>query len=220
VDSYVCRAEKASVHWPQSEELDEATLFARLFPERDRARDPTAAPSEPDWKHVHAELRRKHVTRQLLWEEYREANPDGYGRTQFFEHYRRWRSKLPVWMRQVHRGGEKLFADFSGDGIPWVDPTSGERREAALFVSALGASQLIFARATHHQRLVDWLEGLEHALEYYDGSTEIIVPDQPRSVVKKSSRFDPEIQETFAEFARHYSSCVIPARPRKPRDKA
>ena len=141
VNSYVCRAENAGLSWPQCDELDEATIYERLFPKRDRPRERSRPErrEEPDWASVHAELRRKHMTRQLLWEEYREAQPDGYGRTQFFEHYRRWRSKLPVWMRQTHRGGEKVFVDFSGDGIPWTDPRTGERRTAALFRSRVSS---------------------------------------------------------------------------------
>lgn len=218
VNTYVQKAERAGVAWPECQEWDEATIFARLFPD---AGTPSSTDARaPNWASVHAELRRKHVTRQLLWEEYRAEYPEGYGRTQFFEHYRQWRAKLPVWMRQRHRGGEKIFVDFSGDGIPWIDPKTGERRVAALFVSALGVSQYIFARATRRERQCDWLEGIEHAFEYYGGATEIIVPDQPRSVVKRSSRYDPEVQQTFADFATHYSSCVIPARPGKPRDKA
>jgi transposase len=123
-------------------------------------------------------------------------------------------------MRQEHRAGEKMFADFSGDGIFWFDRDAGERREAALFVAVLGASNATYAEAAESQKLPVWIQCQVHALEYFEGVPKVIVPDQPRSLISKPCRYDPELNPTYQEFARHYSTCVIPARPRHPRDKS
>ena len=123
-------------------------------------------------------------------------------------------------MRQEHRGGEKLFVDFSGDGIKWVDRRTGEIHEAALFVAALGASNRTYAEAFENQQLPAWITGQVHALEYFGGVPRIIVPDQPKTSTSQSCRYDPVLNASYKEFAEHYSTCIIPARPRKPRDKA
>jgi transposase len=219
VTNYLSRAQAAGIAWPLREGLDEGALEAALFCTPSL---PAHEPSRPlpDWELVHAELARKHVTLRLLWEEYKAEHPEGYQYSQFCERYRRWARKLSVWMRQEHRGGEKLFVDFSGDGIPWLDPESGERREAELFVAALGASQLIYAEATATQQLQDWIGAQVRAFGFYGGVSELLVPDQTRTAVRSPCRYDPELNPSYGEFARHYSTCVMPARPRRPRDKA
>ena len=134
VQEYLRRAEAAGITWPLPEDVDDQTLEQRLFvtPEDQRPSRPL-----PEWSSIHSELRRKHVTLALLWEEYKTQNSDGYQYSQFCELYGRWAKTLDIWMRQEHRGGEKLFVDFSGDGIRWVDPITGEEQEAALFVGVL-----------------------------------------------------------------------------------
>lgn len=214
---YLRRARAAGLSWPLDPELDDETIERRLFvaPKEQRSRRP-----QPDWAWVHTELRRKHVTLALLWEEYRGEHPDGYQYSRFCDLYRKWAGDLAVWMRQEHRGGEKLFVDYSGDGIRFFDRQTGKPHEAQLFVAVLGASNAIYARATATQQLPDWLECHVAAFEYFGGVPAVVVPDQPKPSVKKPCRYDPELNPAYAELASHYGTCVIPARPRKPRDKA
>jgi transposase len=123
-------------------------------------------------------------------------------------------------MRQEHRAGEKLFVDFSGDGIPYFDPLTRGRRIAQLFVAALGASSLTYAEATRSQELEDWIGCHVHAYEFFGGATQLLIPDQTKTAVTKSCRYEPLLNRTYQDFAQHYSSCIVPARPRRPRDKA
>ena len=217
VGDYLRRAKVAGIAWPLPPDLDDQALEKALFiaPEEQQASRPL-----PDWRWVHTELRRKHVTLALLWQEYKSEHPDGYQYSQFCDLYRAWAKDLEVWMRQKHRGGEKLFVDYSGDGIRWVDPATGKPQEAQLFVAVLGASNYTYAEATATQQLPDWLECHVHALEYLCGVPEVVVPDQPRTSVSRPCRYDPELNPAYGELARHYGTCVIPARPRHPRDKA
>jgi transposase len=217
VSDYLGRAKAAGLTWPLPEALDDEALEQKLFPPGEASRQgrPT-----PDFGWIHTELRKKHVTLMLLWEEYKTKEPEGYQHSQFCDLYRRWARKLEISMRQEHKGGEKLFVDFSGDGIPWIDQGTGEIREAALFVGALGASSLTYAEAFENQKLAAWILGQVHTLDYIQGVPRVIVPDQPRTSTSQPCRYDPTLNPSYAEFAKHYSTCIIPARPRKPRDKA
>ena len=217
VIEYLRRAEKAGVSWPIREDWDDTALEKALF--GDSKALPATRPL-PDWAWVHTELRRKHVTLMLLWHEYKSEQPDRLQYSQFCERYRQWAKPLKVWMRQDHRAGEKLFVDYSGDGIRWTDPKTGESQTAQLFVAVLGATNYTYAEATPTQKLRDWLGAQVHALDYFGGVPRVIVPDQPRSIVDRPCRYEPEIDPAYADFARHYSTCVIPARPGKPKDKA
>jgi transposase len=169
---------------------------------------------------IHQELKRQAVTLHLLWEEYREAHPKGYGYSQFCEIYRQWARKLKPSMRQVHRAGEKTFVDFSGKRPHIVDRHTGEETPVELFVAALGASSFTYAEATESQKLPCWVEAHTHMVEYFGGSTEIWVPDQLKSGVRDPCRYEPTINRTYQELAEHYGAVVIPARQGEPRDKA
>jgi transposase len=217
VQDYIARAKVARLIWPLPDGLGDDDLEKLLFVQREDQR-PSRPP--PDWHWVHRELRRKHVTLLLLWQEYKGQELEGYQYSQFCDLYRQWAKALGVWMRQEHLGGEKLFVDFSGDGIPWIDPVTGEVREAALFVAVLGASNYTFAYAVPTQKLPDWLECHLKALAFIGGVPKAIVPDQPKTAIKRSCRYDPELNPAYMELARHYGTAVIPARPRRPRDKA
>ena len=218
IREYLYRAEAAGISWPIPDHLDDQAIEDLLFVKHGEER-----PSRPlpDWPYIHAELRRKHMTLQLLWKEYKQREPaEGYQYSQFCDLYRQWAKALGVWMRQEHLGGEKLFVDFSGDGIPYIDPMTGEVREAALFVAVMGASNYTFVYAVPSQRLPDWLDAHVKALAFLGGVPKAIVPDQPRTAVTRTCRYDPELNPAYMEFARHYQTAIIPARPRKPRDKA
>jgi len=220
VGDHLTRARLAGLSWPLPEGVDDTWLEARLF-----APPSPPLPSElrpaPHWPTVHKELRRhKGVTLQLLWLEYREAHPEGFGYSWFCQAYRRWQGGLDLVMRQEHRAGEKLFVDFPGVTLPIVDPDSGEVRQAQLFVAVMGASSYTYAEAFASQALPDWIAGHVHALEAFGGCPRLIVPDNLRSGVTKVHRYEPGIDRTYEEMAAHYGAAVIPARAGKPRDKA
>lgn len=212
------RAAKAGLAWPLDPKLDDGALEAMLYAAAASPKKRT----EPDCRKIHQELlRHKHVTLSLLWQEYKADHPkDGYQYTQFCAIFRRFQAGLDVVMRHEHRAGEKVFVDFSGDGIPIVDRKTGEIREAQLFVATLGASSYTFVEALASQKLPCWIEGHIHAYEYFQGVAEITVPDQPRTSVKNPCRYEPDINPTYLEMSQHYGTVIIPARPREPRDKA
>jgi transposase len=211
-------AQEAGLAWPLPEALTDEALELRLYPPRCPKGTKFVA---PDFAWAHQELKRKGVTLQLLWEEYR-ANTAGptYRYTSFCVGYRAWAMGLKRSMRQLHRAGEKLFVDYAGDTVPLIDAASGEIRPAQIFVAALGASNYTFACATATQSMADWIGAQIRALEFFGGVPAIVVPDQTRALVGQPCRYEPEVQRTYEEFARHYATVIIPARPRKPRDKA
>ena len=215
VTLYLKRTAQQGLGWPLPAELDDAALEARLFPRpvpvRDRVR--------PDCAYIHRELKRDGVTLQLLWEEHLQVHPSGYRYTQFCEFYRQWVKRLRPSMRQIHRAGEKTFIDFSGKRPSLVDRRTGELRPVELFVSVLGASSLTYAEATETQQLPDWVNAHIRMAEYFGGSTTMWVPDQLKSAITRPCRYEPGVNRTYEDLAAHYGAVVIPARPRKPRDK-
>ncbi len=217
VGEYLRRARSAGLSWPLPAGLDDTTLEAKLFVSSAAPR--TGRPT-PDCAWIHQELRGAGVTLQLLWHEYLEVYPDGLRYSQFCARYRHWRSKLHPAMRQVHRGGEKTFVDFSGKRPHMVDRRSGEIVPVELFVGVLGASSFTYAEATPSQELEHWIGAHERMLEYFGGSSEIWVCDQLKSGVSLACRYEPLINRTYAEMAEHYGAVVIPARPYRAKDKA
>lgn len=170
---------------------------------------------------IHRELRRKGVTLQLLWAEYKQMHPtEGYQYSQFCQRYYQWRQRLNLVMRQNHRAGEKLFIDYAGQTVPVTDPATGEVRQAQIFVAVLGASNYSYAEAMWTQELGPWIGAHCRALEFLGGVPAILVPDNLKAGVYRASRYEPEINATYQEMAAHYGTVVIPARPRKARDKA
>jgi transposase len=208
--------------WEVVAGLAEEELERRLYP---AAAAKPASGSQPrplpDWSRVREELARRdhHVTLMLLWSEYKAEHPDGYQYSQFAERYRRFERTLSVVMRQHHRPGEKTFVDFC-DGIALTDPVTGEQIPTQLFVGALGASSYTFATATLSQELPAWLDCHVRMYEFYQGVSALTVPDNLRSGVTKADRYEAELNPSYRELAEHYGTCVIPARKRKPRDKA
>jgi len=214
---YIARAKVANLSWPLPVELDDIALERLLFPHE---KGPIRQCPEPDYALLHLELKRKHVTKMLLWQEYLEQHPDGYQYSQFCERYNRWADSLSVTMRQHHRAGEKMFVDFSGDGIDIVDPRTGEVKTAKLFVAVLGASNFTYVEPVLSEDLPTWISCHIHAFVYFGGVAEITVPDNLKSGVRRPDFYDPDLNPTYADLAQHYDTAVIPARKRKPRDKA
>ncbi len=212
------RLAAAGLAWPLPEGVGDAELEARLYRDRFKA---VADPREPDWAQAHEELRRhKHVTLQLLWAEYRRAHPDGYGYSYFCQHYRAWEARIDVVMRGHHEAGEKLFVDWAGDTLPYVDSQSGEVREAHLFLAVLGFSNYTLAHAYPDERTESFLDAHVRAFEHFGGAPELLVCDNLKTGVKRPDRYEAEIAAPYAELAAHYGCVVLPARSGKPRDKA
>jgi len=217
VSKVVKRAKLAALDWPAVERLDDEELEVKIYGPKVPAGTQRPMP-DPAW--VHTELRRKGVTLELLHLEYLEEHPDGYRYTAFCDHYRRWRKKQRLVMRQVHKAGDKLFVDYSGDRPEVADPDTGEVMKVELFVATLGASNYTYAEATRTQQGPDWIASHVRALEFFGGVTALIVSDQLRSGVTKPCRYEPGLQRTYEDLATHYDTAVMPARPRKPQDKA
>ncbi len=217
VQKTAARAGIAGLTWEVAEALGEAVLEERLY---GRPAKPGDERPRPDPVYLHRELRRTGVTLELLHLEYLEVHPTGLRYTAFCDVYRRWLSKAGVVMRQVHKAGEKSFVDYSGKRPAYVDPRTGEVVEVELFVAVLGASNYTYAEVTATQRVQDFIGAHMRAYDYFCGVTEMTVPDQLKSGVTKSCRYEPGIQRTYAEMARHYGTAIVPARPYKARDKA
>ena len=216
----VRRFERSGLGWPLPPELTDAVLEAQLYGPQG-TRQGHRRQLEPDWAHVHRELKRKHVTLQVLWDEYIAEVPDGYRYSRFCDLYRGWEKRLPVTMRQTHLAGDKLFVDYAGDTIPVVvDRLSGERRPAHLFVAVMGASSLSFVCATWTETLADWADAHCQAFAFFGGAPRLLVPDNAKVAVIRACLYDPQVNRSYADLAQHYGTSILPARPRRPRDKA
>ncbi|OGV63206.1 MAG: integrase [Lentisphaerae bacterium RIFOXYC12_FULL_60_16] len=214
------RMEAAGIQWPLDPELTEEALEGQLSGTDRPVRKRDEARPLADWRTIHKELAQKGVTLKLLWQEYRQAQPNGYRYSQFCEHYSRWAGSLDVSLRQTYRAGERLFVDYAGLTMPVHEPERGLIHEAQVFVAALGASHYLYAEATRSQQLPDWIEAHIHTYEYLQGVPEITTSDNLKSGVARACRYDPDINPTYQDMAQHYGTAIIPTRPRHPRDNA
>jgi len=220
VHRYLERATAVGLSWPLPEYYDDPRLNELLFLSRPN-HTPHQARAGVDFAEIHRQMMgHKYVTLQLLWEEYRQAQPDGYGYSRFCELYQRWHRDRSVVMRQEHRPGEKMFVDWVGPTVPIYGRLPGGIVPASLFVAVLGASTYTFAQATLSQDLPNWIACHIAAFEFFNGTTKLIVPDNPRTGVDRACRYEPDLNRTYHEMAQHYGVAVMPARPYKPRDKA
>jgi len=211
------RASQAGLSWPLPEDLDDTALERLLYPPVVCA---DAIRALPDWSLVQKEMKRKGMTLALLWDEYKAAHPEGYQYSQYCKLYRGFLDRVDCCMRQNYVAGEKLFVDYSGQTIPLTNPETGEVKQAQVFVAVMGASSYTYAEATMTQALPDWLGSHVRAFRFYGGLPAIVVPDNLRSGVSKPCRYEPQLNPSYAELANHYNVAVIPARVRKPKDKA
>ncbi len=213
------KAKEQNLRWEAIEKLDDQQLAKLFYPAAD-----TRASGDfelPDWIEVHRELRRKGVTKHLLWEEYTQQYPNrSYSYAQYCHLYQEWAKKQRRSMRQIHKAGDKLFIDYAGQTVPIVNGDTGEIRTAQIFVAVLGASNYTYCEATWSQRLPDWLGSHARTFEHLGGVPRLIVPDNLRSGVSKACRYDPDINPSYQQLSAHYGVAIMPARPIKPKDKA
>lgn len=215
VTEYLQRAKGMS--WEEVRSMDDAELEARLYPPVAHSRVPR---SVPDWREVYQDHRKPGVTLLLLWEEYRAEHPEGYGYSRFCELYGRFTKTLETTLRQDYKAGEVVQVDWAGQTIPIHDRKSGEIHEASLFVACLGASQYTFAYATWDQKLPAWIDCHVKTWDFLGGVSQVVVPDNTKTAVKSPCYYEPDLNRTYADMADHYDVAVLPARVRKPRDKA
>jgi transposase len=216
VSVYLDLLKVSGLVWSELKEESDEQLEQRIF------RHPAKGISRPhpDWAEVRLELQKKGVTLLLLWNEYRKDNPDGLGYTQFTKYYKRYAKTLDPVMHFVHKAGEKTFVDYAGLTMEWLDPKASEVHKAQVFVGCLGSSSLIFAEATESQSLPDWIGSHVRMFEAFGGVTKTLIPDNLKSGITKSHRYDPDINPTYHQMALHYDIAVVPARVVRPRDKA
>jgi transposase len=220
VSDYLKAADAAGLKWADVADWDDDRLWKAMAPARVLPRDRVHPPG-PDYAAIRRELQtNKHVTLQLLWEEYRDQNPDGYRYSRYCDLYRNWLRCQEVVLRHEHRAGEKLFVDYAGDTIAVYNTGLGEVWQAAIFVAVLGASSYTYSEASLSQGLGDWIGAHMRTFEFLGGVPEIVVPDNLKSGVTKACRYEPSVNRTYEEMAAHYGVAVVPARRLKPRDKA
>ena len=213
----VQRARRAGLTWPLPEDLSDDALEERLYP------PPTIKDEQrplPNWAEIHRELKRTGVTLQLLWQEYREQHPNGYGYSRYCDLHREWEQRVSPTMRQTHIAGERMFVDYAGTKLQLIEWTTGEILTAELFVAVLGASSLTYAEATWTQSLPDWIGAHTHAFNYFGGITALLVSDNLKSGITKACYYEPNVNRTYEDMAKHYGTAILPARPKKPKDKA
>ena len=220
VNKYLDLATQADISWPLPDNMTDEILREML----NKAK-PTPEPAQSifapvNLSYIHQELKRKHVTLQLLWEEYceQQKGQPNYSYSQFCRLYRAWSKKQAPSMRQTHKAGDKLFIDYVGDTVPIIDRLTGEIRPAQIFVAVMGASNYAYAEATWTQSLPDWISSHVRAFRYFGGVTRLLVPDNLKSAINKACRYEPEVNRTYADMVSHYDTAVLPARPYKPRN--
>jgi len=219
VSTYVNRAKKMGIEsWPLPPEWDDIRLSQEFLQTKITPR--TAIPL-PNWAEFFKQLKFKGVTKQLLWHEYVERNPDNhYSYPQLCRHYKEWLGCQQPSMRQTHQFGEKLFVDYCGPTVPLVDPDTGELQQAQVFVAVMGGSNYTYAEATMSQQLQDWVMSHSRAFEFFGAVSELLIPDNLRSGTTRACKYDPDLNPTYQQMAAHFNVAILPARPRKPKDKA
>lgn len=214
VHNIIERFSASGLTWPLPEDCTDTALDASLYPSEASDQKPL-----PDVSYLEKELRRPHVTLQLLYEEYRKEHPGGLGRTAFYDYFSKFRSSKPD-MKVIHKGGDLLFVDFSGDGLEYTNRDTGEVVDVELFVCSWGASSYSYAEGVETQRTGDFVQCHPHAFEYFKAVPHGIVPDNLKSGVIKANRYDPTLNALYEKMAQHYNAAIIPARPVTPKDKA
>jgi len=220
VSDYLRRFKASGLTSEGLKELSDHQLVQALFPEK-ISTERTTRTERPDFSRMHTELKKRHVTRQLLWEEYRESKPAsaGYGYSQYCQLYKDWSKTLSISMHQIHKAGQKMFVDFSGLKGEVADCRTGEITEVEIFVAALGASGYTYAEAIRDQRKPSIITVHNHSFEYFGGVTEMLIPDNMKAAVNRADKYDPDLNETYQDMAEYYGTVILPARPYHAKDK-
>jgi len=219
ISKYLKIAKEKQITYEQIKNLTKKELFKIL--EIESVEDIKNLKKTPNFKYIHDELKNKHVTLFLLWQEYKDQNPDGYQYSRYCMLYNAWRKKLNISMRQIHKAGEKMFVDYAGSKVPIYDKTTGKKKyESAIFIACLGASNYTYVEATKNQKVANWISSHINSFEYFKGVPEIVVCDNLKSGIKDANFYEPDINTTYCELARYYGTTIIPTRVRKPKDKA
>ena len=217
ISELLTRFKQSELGWPLPESCSDADLTQALYHGKKASRDKVM----PDFTQYAVELRRKGMTKMLLWQEYHEQYQEqAYAYTQFCEHFTRWFKTQKRSMRQLHVAGDKLFIDYCGPRLQVVNPDTGEVREAEVFVATLGASNYTYAEATYTQQLEDWVMSHARCFEFLGGVPDMVIPDNLKSAVTKTCRYEPDLNPTYHQLAEYFNVAVIPARPYKPKDKS
>ena len=210
------RFKESGIIWPVPEGMPDTELEAVVYGGR-----PSKGKEDilPDFEYIHEESARPHMTLELLWNEYLQNNPEGLSRSSLYRHYQKYRKGLSISMKVVHKGGDKLFVDYSGDGLRYYNRETGKWAETEFFVSSWGASSYTYAECTESQSAQDWVSSHIRSLEYFGCVPNAFVPDNLKSGVTKANFYEPDINALYEKFAQHYGTVVLPARVRKPKDK-
>lgn len=219
VGEYLAEFKRSGLSWHDITQMSDSEVIA-LFEKSNKSANPMYEALSKEFPYYEKELARVGVTLYLLWEEYKERTPEGFSYSRFCHHYRMWESKLKAGMHIEHKAGDLLYVDFTGKKMHHVDRKTGEIKNAEVFVTILGASQLIYVEAVKSQQLEDWIWANENAWRYYGGATRGICPDNLKSAVTRACNYEPLLNETYCDLARHYNTVILPTRPGKPKDKS
>jgi transposase len=218
VGEYLAEFKRSGLTYQEINQMIDSEVI-ELFDKSNKSSNPMYEELSMDFETMEKELKRTGVTLYLLWEEYRQRQKEGFSYSRFCHHYRMWESRQDPDMHMEHKAGDIAYMDFTGKKMHITDPETGEIEEVESFVSILGASQLTYLEFVRTQSLEDWIWVNENALIYYGGVTRGITPDSLKSAVTKACNYEPLINETYKDFARHYGTVVLPTRPGKPKDK-
>jgi len=216
VSHYLKRASAAKISWPLPDGISDQALYNKLFDAKEVSKNTKAL---LDFAKTHQELKKKGVTLQLLWYEYKEAHPEGYSYSRYCGLYQKYCSKLNPSMRITHHAGEKLFVDYSGLTIDWIERETGIVHQAEVFVAVLGASNYTYVEACESQSLKCWINAHIPAFEFFQGVPCCVVPDNLKAGITKAHLYDPDVNASYQEMANYYGIAVVPARIYSPKDK-
>lgn len=219
-NNYYTKIKQQGLTYNAIKDMPDSELFTALQADTAGFVDERYVRLAERFEYIARELKRVGVTRHLLWEEYRREDTDGYGYSQFCYHFQMWQNSHELSMRIEHKAGDKMYVDFAGKKLAVTNRKTGAKQEVEVFVAILGASNLTYVEAVMTQRKHDFLRVNVNALHYMGGVPRAIVPDCLKSGVTKGDKYEPEINPEYLDFARHYGTTILPARPYKPRDKA
>lgn len=213
----VKRFSQSGLPWPLPSDLSDSVLENRLYPPLHGT--DVADSALPSQSYIEQELAKKHVTLQCLYDEYTASTSTPISRASFYRYCRKQRHPAPS-MAVEHRGGDLVYVDYSGDGLFYTDARSGERHDVELFCCCWGLSSFSYAEATESQKKRDFTQSHVRGFRYFGVIPHGLVPDNLKSAVTRACPFDPVINPLYAQMGQHYGIAILPARVRKPKDKA